>query len=150
MKSVFTVDELVPHTGTMSLLSEITGYGDDWLSARVDITPGAMFADDRGVPAWVGLEYMAQAIGAYAGLQERMKGQEPKLGFLLGTRKYPAPVDYFLHDTSVQVKVTKNMQAENGLCSFDCLLWGEGFESSASLNIFQPQDAEIFLQDARQ
>lgn len=150
MKSLFTVEELVPHSGLMSLLSEITGYGDDWLSAQVNITPDSMFADARGVPAWVGLEYMAQAIGAYAGLQERLQGQQPRLGFLLGTRKYSAPLEYFPVGSVVQVKATRNMQAENGLCSFDCMLWGERFETSARLSIFQPQEPEQFLQDARQ
>lgn len=150
MKAEFTVDELVPHSGRMSLLSEITGFGEEWLSAAVDITPASMFADEKGVPAWVGLEYMAQAIGAYAGLQERKQGRDPKLGFLLGTRKYSIAVDYFPPGQRVELKVTKNMEAENGLCAFDCELRGEGFEAVASLNIFQPDDADRFLRDAQQ
>lgn len=150
MKAEFSVDELVPHSGQMSLLSDITGYGEDWLSAVVDISSSSMFADDKGVPAWVGLEYMAQAIGAFAGLQERQKGEEPKVGFLLGTRKFSIDVAYFSLGSRIQVKVTKNMQAENGLCAFDCELSGEGFTSEASLNIFQPDDANQFLRDAKQ
>ncbi|GGB80941.1 3-hydroxylacyl-ACP dehydratase [Marinobacterium zhoushanense] len=150
MKPEFTVDELVPHSGQMSLLSEITDYGEEWLSAAVDITPTSMFADEKGVPAWVGLEYMAQAIGAYAGLQERKQGREPKLGFLLGTRKYSVPVAYFVLGERIEVRVTKNMEAENGLCAFDCELHGQRFEAVASLNIFQPDDADTFLREAQQ
>lgn len=149
MKSEFNVDELVPHSGRMSLLSEITGYGDDWLSAAVDITPSSMFADEKGVPSWVGLEYMAQAIGAWAGLQERKLGREPKLGFLLGTRKYSVPVAWFPPGERVDVRVTKNMQAENGLCAFDCELRGRDYKVTASLNIYQPEDADMFLRDAK-
>ncbi|WP_315982756.1 hypothetical protein [Aliamphritea spongicola] len=69
--SEYSVSQLVPHSGKMSLLDEIIDYGDEWLEASVRIHAGAMFADDKGVPAWVGLEYLAQAVGAYAGLQER-------------------------------------------------------------------------------
>lgn len=150
MKTEFSVDELVPHSGKMSLLSGITGYGEDWLSAVVNVTSDSMFANDQGVPAWVGLEYMAQAIGAFAGLQERLKGEEPKVGFLLGTRKFNVDVPVFVVGSSIHVKVTKNMQAENGLCAFDCELSGDGFLSQASLNIFQPEDANQFLRDAKQ
>lgn len=150
MKPEFNVDELVPHSGQMSLLSEITAYGEDWLAAAVDITPSSMFADEKGVPSWLGLEYMAQAIGAYAGLQERNMGLEPKVGFLLGTRKYSVPVDYFSPGERVHIRVVKNMQADNGLCAFDCELCGDGYEASASLNIYQPEDAEGFLRDAKQ
>lgn len=143
----YTVAELVPHSGKMSLLSEITGYGEDWLSARVDISQDSMFADSRGVPAWVGLEYLAQAIGAYAGLQERLKGETPKLGFLLGSRKYSCSRDYFALGDSLELKVIRNMQAENGLSAFDCHLSGGDYEASASLNVFQPEDADKFLQE---
>ena len=148
MRAEFSVDQLVPHSGQMSLLSHITGYGEDWLSAAVDITPTSMFLEEQGVPAWVGLEYMAQTIGAYAGLQERLKGHEPRVGFLLGTRRYSIPVPYFAPGERIQLKVIKNMQAENGLCAFDCELTGNGYTATASLNIYQPDDAETFLRDA--
>ena len=38
--------------------------------------------------AWVGLEYMAQAIGAYAGYTARLRGEPVRIGYLLGTRRY--------------------------------------------------------------
>ncbi|MBU2967473.1 hypothetical protein Q4508_06825 [Amphritea sp. 2_MG-2023] len=150
MKSGYQVADLVPHSGRMSLLTEITGYGDDWLSAEVAINADSMFADSRGVPAWVGLEYLAQAIGAFAGLQERLKGEAPKLGFLLGTRKYRCSADYFLLGDRVALKVIRNMQAENGLSAFECFLQGNDVSASASLNVFQPEDGEQFLKDANQ
>lgn len=77
MKPEFSVAQLVPHSGKMSLLDNIVEYGDDWLSAEVCITADSMFADEKGVPGWVGLEYMAQAVAAYAGLQERLNGGRP-------------------------------------------------------------------------
>ncbi|MFP8966887.1 hypothetical protein ACKC9G_09945 [Pokkaliibacter sp. CJK22405] len=150
MTTQFTADDVVPHSGQMSLLSEITGFGDDWLSAAIDITPNTLFADENGVPAWVGLEYMAQAIGAFAGTQERLEGRAPKLGFLLGSRKYSSPVEYFALGQRIEVKVTKNMEAENGLCAFDCELKGQAIAIEASLNIFQPEDANTFLRNAQQ
>lgn len=148
MISEYRVADLVPHSGRMSLLTSITGHGEDRLTAQVVITKDSMFADSTGVPSWVGLEYLAQAIGAFAGLQERLNGGAPKLGFLLGTRKYLCSTDYFLPGDRLELTVIRNMQAENGLSAFECTLQGNGYTASASLNVFQPEDAEQFLQGA--
>lgn len=147
MKSEYSVAELVPHSGKMSLLDNIVEYGDDWLSAEVYITADSMFADENGVPAWIGMEYMAQAVSAYAGLQERMKGGRPKLGFLLGTRKYLCSTDYFSIGKTLLLKVQLDMVAANGLNVFQCVLQGEGVVASANMNVFQPDDPDKFLQD---
>jgi len=148
MKSEYSVEALVPHSGKMSLLSRIVAYGDDWLHAELDVTTESMFADPQGVPAWIGMEYMAQAVGAFAGLQERLEGGAPKLGFLLGSRKYVCSTDYFAIGQTLSLRVTREIQAENGLSVFQCVLQGEEVEASASLNVFQPEDADQFLQDA--
>lgn len=148
MNSGYTVAELVPHAGKMSLLGDITDYGGGWLGAQVHINADSMFATDKGVPAWVGLEYMAQAIAAYAGLQERRNGGEPKIGFLLGTRKYMSNIDYFGIGLTLLIKVHLEMKADNGLEVFNCELHGQGVVASATINVFQPEDAEKFLQGA--
>ncbi|WP_261844163.1 ApeP family dehydratase [Aliamphritea ceti] len=145
--SEYSVAELVPHSGKMSLLDEIVAYGDDWLEAHVNIHSGAMFADESGVPGWVGMEYLAQAIGAYAGVQERAGGKVPKLGFLLGSRKYECSTDKFLHGQTLLIRVEKELQAENGLSSFNCLLSSENVTAEARLNVFQPEDADVFLKE---
>ena len=148
MKAAYEVAELVPHSGKMSLLSRVVEYDEGWLLAEVDITRESMFVDDRGVPAWVGLEYMAQAIAAYAGLQERIKGGAPKIGFLLGSRKYVSNTEYFNLDRTFQVKVELEMVADNGLNVFNCQLEGAGTMATAVVNVFQPDDAEKFIKEA--
>lgn len=150
MASDYSVAELVPHSGRMSLLTRILDYDDDWLSAEVEIKTDSMFADEFGVPSWVGLEYLAQAIGAYAGLQERLHGGTPKLGFLLGTRKYTCTKEYFSVGSILTIKVIKNLQAENGLSAFDCTLHSsDDSDAAARLNVFQPTNADEFLKGAQ-
>jgi len=150
MKAEYGVEELVPHSGKMSLLSEIVSYGDDWLEAKVEISPDSMFSDDQGVPSWVGLEYLAQSIGAFAGLQERRTGGSPRIGFLLGSRRYQCSSDYFLHGDVLTLRVEEEMSGDNGLSVFSGLLTGTessgGVEASARLNVFQPDDAAEFLE----
>ena len=148
MKPIYSVAELVPHSGKMSLLTSIVDYGEDWLQAEVLISPDSMFVDDYGVPAWIGLEYMAQTIAAYAGLQERLNGGIPKIGFLLGSRKYLCNADHFSMGQTLLLKVRPEMQVENGLDVFNCELKGQGVAASANVNVFQPDDAEEFLKGA--
>ncbi len=148
MTAEFNVEELVPHSGLMSLLDKIVDYGEDWLHAEVHISRQSMFADDKGVPAWVGLEYLAQTIGAFAGLQERLQGKKPKLGFLVGTRKYICSKDHFPFGQILLLKVEREMETEVGLNVFQCVLKGVEVEASARLNVFQPNDANKFLEDS--
>lgn len=148
MKSVYSVAELVPHSGKMSLLDRVTEYGDDWLQAEVTITADSMFADKLGVPAWVGLEYMAQTIGAFAGLQERLCSGSPKLGFLVGSRRYSCSGEYFLIGQTLTLRVEKEMATESGLNVFQCRVQGTDIEASARLNVFQPDDAAQFIKES--
>jgi predicted hotdog family 3-hydroxylacyl-ACP dehydratase len=133
----------------MSLLTTIVDYGDDWLSAEVHITPDSVFADDRGVPAWIGLEYMAQAIAAYGGREERERGGAPKIGFLLGTRKYLCDTDSFPFGQKLLIIVRPEMSAESGIQVFNCILQGQGLSASAVVNVFLPDDIEEFIENLR-
>ena len=47
-----------------------------------------LFFDGGGVPAYVGLEWMAQACGAHVGALARDAGIPVRVGFLLGTREF--------------------------------------------------------------
>lgn len=148
MKPTYSVADLVPHSGKMSLLNTIVDYGEDWLHAEVHITPDSMFADTDGVPAWIGLEYMAQTIAAWSGLQERLNDGMPKIGFLLGSRNYQCSTDYFVTGQSLLLKVHLEILGGNGLNVFNCELQGQGVSASAVVNVFQPDDTEKFLKDA--
>ena len=77
----YPIDELVPHSGTMSLLDKVVEYGEDWLTAEVTISPETLFLTNDAVPAWVGVEYMAQTIAAFAGILAKTHQQDVKLGF---------------------------------------------------------------------
>jgi len=149
MASDYLIEDLVPHSGRMSLLTRVVDHGEDWLIAEVDITVDSMFCDEKGVPAWVGLEYLAQAIAAFAGLQERLLGGMPKIGFLVGTRKYVSSNSYFSLNSTLSIKVSENLKAENGLCVFNCELHSDECEASARLNVFQPEDANQFIRNAK-
>ncbi len=141
----YSVSELVPHSGQMSLLSDIIDAGDGWIQSRVTISRTSMFVGPDGVPAWVGLEYLAQTVAAYAGLLERQQGGLPKVGFLLGTRKYECSQPVFAIGEVLNLKVELEFQGDNGLASYFCQLKGQRVEASAWINVFQPEDTAAYI-----
>ena len=142
----FPIDELVPHSGTMSLLDKVVEYGEDWLTAEVTISPDTLFLADDVVPAWVGVEYMAQTIAAFAGILAKTHQQDVKLGFLLGTRKYTSSVSSFPIGTRLLIRVEKELQSDDGLGVFNCSIDADNISVTARLNVFQPKDAEQFFE----
>lgn len=153
MKLDFHIDDLVPHAGLMSLLDRVIEYEEESLQAEVAIHRDSLFAEDKGVPAWVGIEYMAQTIAAYAGAQRRLNGLNVKVGFLVGSRRYESSHSYFPLGSTLSIEVQREFQADNGLGVFSCVIRGEGPEgeaitATAALNVFQPDDVEEFLTGA--
>ena len=140
---------LVPHSGQMVLLDRALGADTDNLCAEVRIHAGSMLAGEQGVGAWVGIEYMAQAIAAHAGYLARLAGAPVKIGFLLGARRYEAQLPLFVDGSVLQVHVQQALQGENGLGAFECRIEMAGAVlAQATITVFQPEDAKQFLQES--
>ena len=146
-------EDYVPHSGPMALLDEIQQVGDGNLVAEVTLSSESVFASSTGVPAWVGIEYMAQAIGAYSGFKARSKEEPIKIGFLVGTRKYQSHVDEFALNSKLLVSVDELMEADNGLFVFSCRINAAAENGNpgdllaeANLNVYQPNSAEEIMQ----
>jgi len=135
-------------SGAMSFLSQVISYDLDSkrLEAEVEIKPDQLFADNGKVPAYVAVEYMAQAVAAFAGLKAVTSDQEVKIGFLLGTRKLVLNGEYFMVGDKLSIKVEEVMTSDNGLSTFNCKLNGAACSASAMLNVFGPKDPERFIQ----
>ncbi len=140
------IRDLLPHSGPMVLLDRVTSADAESICAEVRIRRNSMFYIDGGVGAWVGLEYMAQAIGAYAGYSAILRDEPVKIGFLLGTRNYQCLRPLFTLGSVIKVCAKRVFQDDNGLASFDCHIDDEnGRIASASVTVFQPADAQAFL-----
>ena len=72
----------------MILLDRVIEFEEDALTAELTVRNDCLLGSETLVPAWAGIEYMAQAIGAYAGIRSKLAGQPISLGYLLGTRRY--------------------------------------------------------------
>lgn len=144
------LEEVLPHKKPMMLLDKVLDYDllQKKLTAEVEITKETLFYElaSKGVPMWLGIEYMAQAIAALAGIsQTKQKHEEPKIGFIIGTRSYHCSVPFFLEGDKLLIKV-KELFVDTELAAFECIITRNDIElAKAQINVFQPESTEDFL-----
>ena len=144
--STYSIEELLPHRGAMCLLDRVIDAGDEHFVAEVTVRPGGLFNDDHGVGAWVGIEYMAQAVAAWSGWRARECGGLPKIGLLLGTRNYTSAVSRFTSGMCLTVAIRREFLADNGMGQFNCTISnGDRELVKVALNVFEPDDPTEFL-----
>lgn len=140
------IHTLVPHADPMVLLDRVVSFAGENLCAEVTIRPDSLFCGAEGVGAWVGIEYMAQAIAAHAGYEQQLHGLPVKIGFLLGSRRYDASCNAFAVGSVLQVYVHRVLLSENGLGSYECRIEAAGqLLATATVTVFQPVNVDGFL-----
>ncbi len=140
------VAALVPQAGRMCLLSRALEADKESMVVEAIIEPDNIFFDTQGVGAWVGLEFMAQAVAACVGWQSHLSGKPPRIGFLLGTRRYRCSRSYFHVGETLRIEATQVLISDSGMGQFDCSILIDGNEvARAALTVYEPRDpAAIF------
>ena len=142
----YRVEDLVPHRGPMCLLESIDGYGTDWLRASLTARPTSVFAAPDGIPAWVGIEFMAQTAAAFGGIEQVQRGERPSIGLLIGTRYYRVMQDVIPFGTRLDVLATLAMRDAADFAAYDCKLDGNGVRvAECTLKAYRPHDLAPLL-----
>jgi predicted hotdog family 3-hydroxylacyl-ACP dehydratase len=142
------IDILLPHRGTMRLLDAVVSFAPESVCVSAHVDPSAWYADEDGaMPVWLGIELMAQAIGAHVGLLMQMEGAGARPGVLLGTQRYEAHVAAFARDARMHVDATQILRGDDGQGAYDCRIsnvdgvcWAH-----AVIKVYQPADFQAFL-----
>lgn len=136
-QELYSVEQVLPHAAPMILIDEVLAYGGDNLTAAVTIRHDSHFMQPAGVPSYVGIEYMAQAVAAYGGF-EALNDQRPvRIGFLLGTRNFVANVPFF--EVGDRLVVDVSVIYRDALSSFSCRVSiEERVVAEANLSVYQP------------
>lgn len=141
-----SVEALIPHRGAMRLIDRIISVDNECVVAEADVAVDGIFATDGRVPSWVGIELMAQTVAAWSGARGQRDGAEPKLGLLLGSRRYTAHCDGFTCGSTLRIEARCELLGYNGLGLFDCrILQAEQEMATATISVFEPEDAMAFL-----
>ncbi len=143
------VPSLLPHGGPMVLISEPAAFGETWAEASVRIGEDSLFyRAGRGVPSWVGVEYMAQTIALYAGISRRRADKDIQIGLLIGCRRYEAETEYFRLGSQISIHVDE-VWRDSQMAVFECVIEYRERLARAQLNVFSPHDTASFLADER-
>ena len=147
------IEKLLPHRSPMLLITAIESVDFDGkeLVARIDVSnKDIMYQRDiDGVPSCAALEYMAQSIGCYIGLEDLRKDANaaPVVGFVLGSRSIDINVPFFKTGESYFVHVN-SLYNDNNIASFECKIYNQNKECLAkgALNVFRPDDITTFME----
>lgn len=134
--------DVIPHKQPMALIDKVVEFTPEAITAVVTITDQSLFFQDGGVPSYVGIEYMAQAVAAWNGLIARQNNLPGGIGYLLGTRKMKLLIENFKEGSHLEIKGRCKF-TDGEIASFDCSIHLDGTEvASAALTVFQPKNQE--------
>lgn len=119
--------ELLPHAGRSVLIDMVLEDTQDSIRVSARVTPkNPYFVPGLGLPVWVGIELMAQAIAAHAGLAARRERRPPRAGMLLGTRRFEAGAAYFPEGAALEVCAQRDFGDDGGLAACACTILSDG------------------------
>ena len=132
---------LVPHRPPLLLIDAVREVDGERCLTSTRVDPEAWYADpDGAMPAWFGLELMAQTIAAFSGNLHKGQGRPPSCGYLLGTREYACEAASFPAGALLEVEAKVHYSDAMGLSAFACeLRCGGAALASAILKVYEPE-----------
>ena len=125
----------------MLLVDRIIDYDSEHIVAESDIGPHLPFYTDGAVPAYLGIEFMAQSIAAWSGIRRARPNSRPPIGFLLGTSRFQSTLAFFRTGSTMRTRAHQVVE-NDGLAKFECemdLVDADGVRANvavASINVY--------------
>lgn len=148
LQSRTEIEPYMPHSGAMLLLDRVTDHGAEHIVAETDVGAHLPFYRDGQVPAYLGIELMAQSVAAWFGIRRANPATRPPVGFLLGTQRFESTVAFFKVGSTLRTRaqqVLENEQFAQFECEIDLVATsGEGIVqtnvSVANINVYSAQE----------
>jgi predicted hotdog family 3-hydroxylacyl-ACP dehydratase len=114
------LSELLPQAGPMRLLDRVEAHDGAVTRCRVLPAASGLFQRaDGSVPAWVGIEYMAQCAAAHGGLLGHARGEAPRPALFVGSRRLVFRCECFTPDQAI-VATARLAAGRSDTLAFDC------------------------------
>lgn len=134
------LEELMPHRKPMILIDRMISASETGGACQVRVTSESKFCALDGVPAYVGLEYMAQAVAAFRGFRSRNQDLPVLVGYLLGTPEFSSQCKTFSVGQTLRIEV-EHVWGEDEFGRFQCAIKDAttgALLQTAGLSVFQP------------
>ncbi|PLR37347.1 3-hydroxy-fatty acyl-ACP dehydratase [Chimaeribacter californicus] len=137
----------LPHVAPLILLDEVVSVSGTSAHCRVRVSADgvlAPFLTPQGtLPAWFGIEIIAQAVGVWSGWHGRQRGEAAQPGMLLGARNYRCPAGDFAAESLLEVSIALLMRDEK-MGSFDGAIACNGERRAGGrITTYQPGEGEL-------
>ncbi len=135
----------VLHREPMLFLDRLTAIGPESVECEWEVRDDfPLVVSEHGVPGYAGIEYMAQCVAVHSGARASVRGLEPPLGLLLGTRNYECRVPYFKVGGRFRAACQELVRDSQGMGSFGCRIEHEGaIIAEANLAVFEtPEETD--------
>lgn len=129
----------------MVLIDRLCEVTETTALAELIVKNDHLFMGAPDMPAWVGIELMSQVVAAWAGNQAAIKGEDVKMGFLLGSRRYTSHVEMFKAGQRLRIFSEQIFKDDSGMGVVDCQILDEQDQLlvQAKINVYQPSDARL-------
>lgn len=141
--------QLLPHQPPMILIDRLLEANAREALCEVTITSQSLFLETAGVPAFVGIEYMAQSIAAHIGYQHYLADEPITLGLLMGTRRVEMCCAFFALGQTLRIHVAHvwgKLELKRFRCTITALTT-EALLQQAELHIFKPNSIPSYLEE---
>jgi predicted hotdog family 3-hydroxylacyl-ACP dehydratase len=146
------IESLIPHRAPMVFLDRVSEFTTTRLVAHY-LPPLGHWCGERGLPSFMGIEIIAQAIAAHNSLHSRQTNANaaPSLGVLLGTRRYEATQPFFPLAEEITVVIEEKMQDASGFGAYAGVLFSarQAKLASATVKVFRPADFRAYITSPR-
>ena len=143
------MEQLLPHRHPMILIDRLVNTDGKETICEVTIAPHSPFAEAAGVPAFVGIEFMAQAVAAHGGYLSYQAGEPISIGLLMGTRCLESHCQVFELGQTLWIHV-RHIWGKHELMRFRCHIshaaTGQLLQQ-AELNVFKPKRLQSYLEE---
>jgi predicted hotdog family 3-hydroxylacyl-ACP dehydratase len=140
------IEDYLAHRGPARWVDRLVEADADQALVETDVPAAGRMVCDGTMPAWAGIELMAQAVAVWAGARARREGRQVNLGFLLGTRGYECQCDGFASGSTLRISVRREIVSDEGLGMFDCRIHrGDELLAQAQVAVFEPPDPAPYL-----
>ncbi len=114
------IETFIPHRGSMRLIHRLLAVDDETVRVEAEVPEdGPFLSSPSSAPAYLLIEMMAQTISAWDGWHRLAKGETPRVGYLLGTRKFHCDTPQ-LHPGEILEIHAREILSDGEMGSFAC------------------------------
>lgn len=139
--------QYIPHQAPIRLIDTLLSHSSLEVAVEANIREDNVFYDASrgGVPAWAGIEYMAQAAAVWVGLGDTLENKNIEPAFLISSRQYTAHGSLFVLGEPLRICVRADL-IDGPLVAFTGTIYNATeLLAEATFTAYRPEDVAAYM-----